>query len=293
MSLIVNHLSKKSTIMKQIAALTMVRNDDFYLKRWTDYYGTELGEEHLYIYLDGKDQDLPYWCPKAHITAVDKIKGQVVSAEKERLAFLSRKAKELLKRGYDLVIGVDADEILIVDPNVGIGLKEYLSGLDIKNSVSGLGVDVGQFLGQEDDIKDDGTPFLNQRKYARLSTRYTKPSVLAAPLQWGSGFHRIKGKNFHIDKNLFLFHFGYFDMRRIEARFADPDRRKAGWTKHIAKRSKTIKQVTKYKAKDWDRMTTLARTLQTIIRPPYAWNKPAMLGLCIIVEIPTRFRDIV
>lgn len=279
--------------MKKIAAITMVRNDDFYLKHWTKYYGAELGEENLYIYLDGKDQKLPDWCPKAHVVAVDKIKGQVVSAEKERLLFLSNRAKELFEKGYDLVIGVDADELLVVDPNVGKGLREYLSGLDIKNSVSGLGVDVGQFLGKEADIKEDDTPFLNQRKYARLSTRYTKPSVLAAPLQWGSGFHRIKGKNFHIDKNLYLFHFGYFDMRRIEARFADPDRREAGWTKHIAKRSKTIKQVTNHKARDWDRTTKVARTMQTIIRPPYAWNKPAMLGLCFIVEIPPRFRDIV
>ena len=41
---------------KRVAALTMVRNDDFYLRKWTAYYGRELGEEHLYIYLDGKDQ---------------------------------------------------------------------------------------------------------------------------------------------------------------------------------------------------------------------------------------------
>ena len=34
---------------KRVAALTMVRNDDFYLRRWTAYYGRELGEEHLYI----------------------------------------------------------------------------------------------------------------------------------------------------------------------------------------------------------------------------------------------------
>lgn len=278
--------------MKKICALTMVRNDDFYLKRWTKYYGAELGEEHLYIFLDGKDQPIPDWCPNANITAVDKIKGQVVSSDKERIKFLSSKAVELLNSGYDLVIGVDADEILVVDPKVNMGLKEYLSHIDIKGSVSGLGVDVGQFLGKEGNITDN-LPFLNQRKYARLSTRYTKTSVMATPAQWGSGFHRVKGKNFHIDPHLFLFHFGYFDMKRIQDRFADPDRREAGWTKHIAKRSKTINQVTKHKAKDWEHMTKLARRMQTIIRPPYAWNKPAMFGLCLIVEIPERFRDIV
>lgn len=276
---------------KKICAITMVRNDDFYLRRWTAYYGAQLGEEHLYIYLDGKDQKLPDWCPKAHITAVDKIKGQVVSAEKQRLKFLSDQSNKLLQE-YDLVIGTDADEFLIPDPKLGIALAEYLSRMDIRTSISGLGVDVGQHLEKEGPI-DDSKPFLSQRSYARLSTRYTKPSVKATPSVWGSGFHRIKGQNFHIAPDLYLFHFGYFDMGRIEARFADPDRREAGWTKHIAKRSKTIREVTHHKVREWDQTTRLARCLQTIIRPPYAWNKPAMLNLILIVRIPERFSTIV
>ena len=37
-------------MMKRIAALTMVRNDDFFLRKWVEYYGSELGKENLYIY---------------------------------------------------------------------------------------------------------------------------------------------------------------------------------------------------------------------------------------------------
>ena len=79
--------------IKRICALTMVRNDDFFLRKWTAYYGAELGEENLYIFLDGTDQPLPDWCPQAHVTAVEKIKGQVVEAEKGRLDFLSEQAQ--------------------------------------------------------------------------------------------------------------------------------------------------------------------------------------------------------
>ena len=96
---------------KKICALTMVRNDEFYLRKWVAYYGAELGMENLYVFLDGKDQDIPDWCPGVHVTAVEKIPGQVVEAEKGRLDFLSKEAAELLKT-YDLVIGVDADEFL-------------------------------------------------------------------------------------------------------------------------------------------------------------------------------------
>ena len=277
--------------MKRICALTMVRNDDFYLKKWVEYYGSELGVENLYIYLDGKDQEIPEWCAGTNITAVDKIPGQVVEAEKGRLDFLSAKAAELLG-SYDLVIGVDADEILVVDPDLGVSLKDYLSASDIDVSLSGLGVDVGQHTGEEGDI--DGTrAFLSQRHYARLSTRYTKPCVIAKPVRWGRGFHRVKGHNFHIGRDLFLFHFGYFDLGRIKARFEDPSRRAAGWTKHLERRSKTIRQVTEGKARDWNRWTRNARIIQTCCRPPYAWNKPAMFELVVIVRIPDRFRNIV
>ena len=277
--------------MKRICALTMVRNDDFYLRKWTAYYGKELGEENLYIFLDGKDQPIPDWCPKAHITAVDKLAGQVVEMEKTRLSFLSVKAAELLKE-YDLVIGTDADEFVVVDPNLNMSLAEYLTKKDIKVSLSCLGVDVGQNTKEEGDIRED-IPFLSQRHYARLSTRYTKPSIIAAPVRWGSGFHRIKGHNFHIGKGLYLFHFGYFDLGRLQARFNDKDRAAGGWSKHLARRAKTIRLVTERKAWDWDRSVKFAHICQTIVRPPYALNKPAMFEIALIVRIADRFQQIV
>ncbi len=140
--------------MKRIAAITMVRNDDFYLRKWTAWYGSQIGEENLYIFLDGTDQPIPDWCPAAHITPVEKIPGQVVQAEKRRLKRLSDEAARLFREGYDLVIGTDADEILIVDPARGESLAEYLDKADIKTSLSGLGVDVGQHLDEEADIRD-------------------------------------------------------------------------------------------------------------------------------------------
>ena len=70
----------------------MVRNDAFFLRKWTAYYGAQLGEENLYVYLDGKDQPLPDWCPKAHIIPCDRVCGQVVRADKGRIRFLSARA---------------------------------------------------------------------------------------------------------------------------------------------------------------------------------------------------------
>ncbi len=270
----------------------MARNDDFYLRKWVEYYGGQLGKENLYIYLDGLDQVVGDYCEGTHAQAVEKIGNQLVAAEKGRLKFLSEKAAGLLASGYDLVIGVDADEFVVVDPKLGKTLPEYLSSLDVKVSVSALGVDFGQKLGEEADITED-RPFLQQRHYARLGTRYTKPSIVAAPVVWGSGFHRIKGHNFHIAKDLYLFHFGYFDMKRLQDRYNDKDRVDQGWGKHMQKRAKTIRLVTEKKARDFDRWTRFARHAQAICRPPYAWNKPGMMEMVLIVRIPDRFKDIV
>ena len=281
-----NHMA-----LKKICALTMARNDEFFLRRWVSYYGKELGMENLYVFLDGKDQPLPDWCPGVHVTACEKIQGKVVDLDRRRLEFLSDQAGILFSE-YDMVIGTDADEFLIADPRLGVGLAEYLSASGCSSSLSGLGIDVGQNMSCEGAI-DSSEPFLNQRRYALIGTRYTKPSVIARPLRWGSGFHRIKGHDFHIAKGLYLFHFGYLDMKRIEERFNDKDRIAGGWSRHLAKRARTIRLVSRKKARDWDKWTSAARILQTFIRPPYAWNKPAMLNMEIVVKIPDRFKNIV
>lgn len=277
--------------MKRIAAVTMVRNDGFYLRKWTSWYGAQLGEENLYILLDGRDQAVPDWCPAAHVIVCDRVEGQVRRADKGRIIRISEEAARLFEAGYDLVIGTDCDEMLVADPRLGMGLAEFLSGLDIRDSASGLGLDVGQKLGEEAPV-DPSRPFLQQRHYARLGTRYTKASILARPLRWGSGFHRVKGHNFHIAKDLYLFHFGYFDLDMLKARSQDADRQEQGWEKHMDKRSRTIRLVTRKKALDFDRWTRFARRLQTWCRPLYAWNKPAMFELKLVARIPDRFSNL-
>ena len=276
---------------KEVAVVTMVRNDDFFLEKWVKYYGKQFGKENLYVFFDGTDQLIPDFCREVNAELVEKIGTHVIAAEKGRLKFLSEKAGQLLGEGYQAVIGVDADEYIVVDPKLGITLKDYIIEHDNGKSLSALGLDFGQKLGEETDLTLE-KPFLSQRKYAQLGTRYTKPSVLYHPALWGSGFHRIKGENFRIGKGLYLLHFGYSDKKIIEDRFKDKDRVSQGWEKHIKKRSRTIRLVTEKKAQEFHRYASIARLLQTITRPPYAVNKPAMWGLKLIVEMPSSFREL-
>lgn len=271
----------------------MVRNDEFYLRKWVAYYGVQLGRENLRVFFDGEDQQVPSFCDGVYTELKPRIPGMVVKSEKERLGFLSMQAARLMKEeGYDLVIGVDADEFLVVDPKLGMTLREYLDTVDVKVCLSGLGVDVGQHLNEEGRI-DASVPFLTQRRYAYLCSRYTKPSVLAAPVSWGSGFHRVKGHDFHIDRNLFLFHFGSIDLDMIKERMGNQDLISTGRLGHIMKRAKTIYVVTDAKAREWDRTVKAMRSVQQFMRQPFAWNKPWNPITKVVVRIPDRFMNVI
>jgi hypothetical protein len=269
----------------------MARNDEFFLNRWVKYYGAEFGEENLYIFLDGLDQKIPENIGRANIKLCEHIDGKVLVADKKRITFLNEQAKKLFEK-YDLIVGGDVDEFLVVEPNCGQSLHEYLSSISIKNLVSGLGIDIGQNLKTEDTISED-LPLLCQRSFGMIYPRYTKASVIVKPLRWGSGFHRVKGKNFKIDKNLFLFHFGSFDYNRLKNKLKDNEKLKYGWERHLKKRTKTIWAITFKKAQNWEKFTKFGRIMQTIFRPIYALNKPSMFGWKPVVKIPERFKDIV
>lgn len=273
--------------MKKICAITMVRDDEFFLRKWISYYGSQLGEENLYVLFDGEDQRIPDFCGKANTIIHKRVKGMVAKADKGRIDLISEKARELMK-DYDIVIGMDVDEFLVVDPLKNMSLAQYLGSIDIGTTVSGLGVDVGQHLDKEQPI-DASRPFLEQRRYGYLYPRYTKTSVIGRPVQWGAGFHRVLGHNYHIDPNLYLFHFGGFDMAMLEAKMKDQDRLANGWSRHMKKRARTMLLITKRKTRKWERTVPVVRGMQRIFRPIFAWNKPTVFGLQFIVEIPERF----
>ena len=273
--------------LKKIAAITMARNDEFFLTRWIKYYGDEIGTENLYIYLDGTDQVTPKNAGAAHIKKLPHTDMPRAVGDKYRIGLMNDLARELLK-SYDIVIGCDCDEFLIVDTNTNKTLAEYLSGIKIRNTVSGLGLDVGQNMNCESTL-DTSAPILPQREYALLSTRYTKPVVKNAPVDWGSGFHSISGHNFHIDKNLYLLHFGAVDMQMLEQKAAA---RGDDWLNHLRRRGNgTINAVTNLPAQD-EKWLRRARILQTFARPIYALDKPGMFGLKRVVKIPSRFKKL-
>ncbi|MBO4700480.1 MAG: glycosyltransferase family 2 protein [Alphaproteobacteria bacterium] len=270
---------------KKIAAITMARNDEFFLSRWVKYYGHELGQKNLYIILDGTDQTPPKNAKGANIIKMPHTDMNRAAGDKYRIGQVSDLAAKLFKK-YDIVIGCDCDEFLIVDPKTKKSLSQYLAESKYRTTVSGLGLDIGQDINHEKKL-DQKKPMLAQRGRALLSTRYTKPVVLFRPARWGSGFHSVHGANFHIDKNLYLLHFGAVDMEMLLTKAI---KRGPDWVNHLRRRGNgTINLVTK-KCAHGEIYIKIARGIQRIFRPIYALDKPGMLGIKWVVKIPSRFK---
>jgi len=277
------------TRMKKIAVITSVRNDTAFLSRWIEYYGNSLGATSLFVILDGFDQPIPN-AKGVNFIRVPFVQKSVVAGDKSRAARASNLAQTLFNT-FDIVIGTDVDEFIAVDPKLNLSLPEYLSAKHLTAPLSPLGLDVAQHLSLETAIKKD-RPFLEQRQFAKISDRYTKASILNAPHQWGSGYHRVRGQNFEIDPNLFLFHFGSVDQHVSQERTVDEDRIAEGWAAHQKRRDALFDEITDADPVDGDLRFESARVEMAQKRPLHAWNKPGPLKDKAIVRIPDRFKDL-
>lgn len=277
--------------MKRIAAITSVRNDTMFLDRWIAHYGAAFGPENLHVFIDGMDQSVPAPETGVKVHRIEYVPRPVVAGDKERARRASALAKELL-HAMDIVIGTDVDEFLIVDPALGVSLAEYLSAVAIPGSLSALGLDVVRHLDKEAPI-DRTRPFLDQRHHAKISDRYTKALILSEPLDWGSGQHRVRGRNFRIDPNLYLLHFGSVDRAVAEARATDADRIKEGWTAHQKRRDALFEEIRQADPIPADERFASARRAMTLCRSPLKWNKPGRLRSGSVVVLPDRFKGLV
>lgn len=277
---------------RKTAVMTCVRNDSMFLDRWIDYYGAQFGCENLFIIFDGLDQPWPKRHSEVNIAEFEHRAMRRAVGDKYRANLVSDRAIPLFAE-YDVVIVVDVDEFLVPDPTHYSSLAEFIDRADTTYATcSGLGLDVGQHSAKEDALNPD-EPFLGQRRFAQLSTRYTKPAIAFRQVRWGSGQHRVKGHNFHIAPHLYLFHCGMIDKEGALLRTTDTDRLKSGWKGHLRRREKLFDVIAAYEAQEFEKGTRSGRRIQTYCRQLQAWNKPSLLRRKIVVELPERFFGIV
>ena len=274
----------------QIAVISMVRNDTFFADKWIEYYGTQFGFKNLYLFIDGLDQDLPTKAYKINYFQKPHKPQKRAAGDRNRARMISNFANKLFS-DYQVVLAMDIDEFLVLDPIKNTSLKDYLLQDFSTSSRSALGLDVGQHPTLEHPIDHDKT-FLSQREFAQLSSRYTKPVVAFKPLTWGSGFHRVKGKNYTIDNHLYLFHFGLVDYLSAISKVSDKEIKDAGWKDHLERRFNLYRLLKEGIIYQESFIEKGRKTLQKK-RSWFSWNKPAPLKGHALIKIPERFNSIV
>jgi hypothetical protein len=195
-----------------IAAITMAYNESAFLPIWLSHYGSALGHANLFVIDDGStdgsasDRDSYNYLRKE----------RSVFDEDDRALLISEFHKQLLNV-YDIVIYTDVDELIVVDPKLGVSLAGYLARDDFDYKTT-VGFNVLHDVKSEPSISLD-RPLFAQRRYVQFSIGYCKPAVSKVPMNWGAGFHFNRGRPHKFDVNLLLFHLRAMDAETARARF--------------------------------------------------------------------------
>ncbi len=201
-------------------ALTHIRHESFFLRKWIAYYGAIVGRENLYVVIDGDD-----WTPDADLTGIHTE--VLLGAPRQRIRndrFIAKEMSEranALRKSYQFVIRGDVDEFVVVDPAAGLDWPVALEELGEAGYIFAMGVDVVQGPGESAPIDRDA-PVLGQRQFGYVSDRYSKPFVISRWNNWSGGAHRLLNRDVRLSQHFFLFHMALADSgvarERMEAR---------------------------------------------------------------------------
>lgn len=162
----------------KVAVVTDALSDQFFFPLWRRYYGGLFGDENLFIlgYAGGTAFDDP------SLGGFMRLPHRYDDARRPRACagLVNR-----LLNSYDVVIRVDADEFLVVDPRVADSLLSFLE-MTSNAYYSARGFDVVQ-LPTEAPLS--AGPVLAQRRVAYPNSALNKTAITRMPLRWGPGFH--------------------------------------------------------------------------------------------------------
>jgi hypothetical protein len=193
--------------MQTAAAVTMVRDDAFFLNAWLRHYGNELGRENCYVINHGRGTEVAELAAGCNVIGIpgDPHKNFDI----KRWGLLNNLVGGL-RRYYRHVIVGDVDELVVVDPGVGQGLNTWL-----KNARDGrIYTPVGLEVIHRVDIEADAisTDILGPRRHVRLAPHYSKPCVVSTPAKLSRGGHFAQYDKLYTPDELYLFHLKWCDF---------------------------------------------------------------------------------
>ncbi|CUH77632.1 glycosyltransferase family 2 protein [Tropicibacter naphthalenivorans] len=201
------------------AALTMVRDDAFFLKAWLRHYGEVLGRENCYVVNHGRGAEVEQLAEGCNIIGIPGDPHPNFDMKRWRML---NNFVQGLRSYYTHVIVGDVDELVVVDPSTGLNLLDYLAKTKGKRVLTPLGLEVIHRPELEPEPITDR--ILGPRRHLRLAPHYSKPCVISNGCKIARGGHYTSFDELITPDELYLFHLKFCDfdnyVRVMDARNA-------------------------------------------------------------------------
>ena len=189
-------------------AVTMVRDDLFFLRIWLDYYGGILGPENCYVINHGRGEAVADLAAEANVIGIPGEHHKNFDMKRWRLL---NNIVNGLRSYYDHVIVGDVDEIVAVDPQAGKNLLEFLQSRRPNRVFTPLGMEVIHRIDLEPEPVGDHV--LGPRRHVRLAPHYSKPCIISVGTKIARGGHFTQYEHLNAPDVLYLFHLKFCDFK--------------------------------------------------------------------------------
>ncbi|QBF31445.1 glycosyltransferase family 2 protein [Thalassococcus sp. S3] len=193
--------------MAEIAALTMVRDDLFFLRSWLGHYGRLLGRENCYIVNHGRGEAVAALAEGCNIIGIPGTHHKNFDMKRWRLL---NNVVMGLRSYYDHVIVGDVDELVVLDPDAEGDLKSYLNAMPIRRVLTPLGLEVIHRIDLEHEPITDA--ILGPRMHVRPAPHYSKPCIVSVGTKIARGGHFTQYEKLHTPDHLYLLHLKFCDF---------------------------------------------------------------------------------
>lgn len=194
--------------MQTVAAVTMVRDDPFFLRAWLRHYGGQFGRENCYIINHGRGTAVSEMAEGCNVIGIPGDPHKNFDMKRWRLL---NGLVEGLRAYYKHVIVGDVDELVVLDPEEGSDLKEWLAQMPGKQVLTPLGLEVIHRIDLEPEAIDGA--ILGPRMHVRPAPHYSKPCVVSFGTKIARGGHFTQYDRLHTPEALYLLHLKFCDFQ--------------------------------------------------------------------------------
>jgi len=197
------------SIKKKKAIFIPVKDENFFIHKWKEYYSKHFSKKDMYVLYYGDDQEYLKNFSDINVISVTEFTVTNYNDQIVQIYEKNHQTYQKLLEEYQYVLMAEADEF-IYHPD---GLGNYIDSMQ-DDFVTCTGFEMIH-------MKDSEPPFdysrkiMDQRKYWYFDSAYFSKSLITSRmLQWNVGNHKISGEPRRMDPNLILVHMHKFDYDR-------------------------------------------------------------------------------